>query len=130
MREVHIPDHLDVGEGYGQTKWNVRAIWENYAGWFHHRSTTELYGVPPLAVAPDLVAAAGADALVAAARSHLDHDRAVEALQLTDIVLGAEPRHDGANAVAIAAHESLLAASENFWEQAWLKRSIAKLNRP
>jgi hypothetical protein len=54
----------------------------------------------------------------------------VEALQLTDIVLGAEPRHDGANAVAIAAHESLLAASENFWEQAWLKRSIAKLNRP
>ena len=46
MREVTVPDHLDVGEGYGQTSWNVRAIWENYAGWFHHRSTTELYGVP------------------------------------------------------------------------------------
>ena len=46
MREIAVPDHLDVGEGYGKTSWNVRAIWENYAGWFHHRSTTELYGVP------------------------------------------------------------------------------------
>ena len=42
MRTVRVPDHLDVGEGYGKTPWNVRAIWENYAGWFHHRSTTEL----------------------------------------------------------------------------------------
>ena len=63
MREVRVPGHLDVGEGYGKTSWNVRAIWENYAGWFHHRSTTELYDVPPAAIAPDLVAAAGADAL-------------------------------------------------------------------
>ena len=57
MREVRTPDHFDVGEGYGKTSWNVRAIWENYAGWFHHRSTTELYDVPPTAVAADLVAA-------------------------------------------------------------------------
>ena len=68
MRDVRVPDHLDVGEGYGKTSWNVRAIWETYAGWFHHRSTTELYDVPTTAVAPDLVALAGADALVGAAR--------------------------------------------------------------
>lgn len=43
MREIRLPTHLDVGEGYGTVAWNVRAIWENYAGWFHHRSTTELY---------------------------------------------------------------------------------------
>ena len=47
MREVRLPEHLDVGEGYGTVAWNVRAIWENYAGWFHHRSTTELYAPRP-----------------------------------------------------------------------------------
>ena len=129
MRTVRVPGHLDVGEGYGTTPWNVRAIWENYAGWFHHRSTTELYGVAPLAVAPDLVAAAGADPLVAAAQSHLDGGRPVEALQLTDVVLGVERGHAGAKAVAVAAHEALLDASVNFWERAWLRRSIEKLAR-
>ena len=127
MRDVRVPAHLDVGEGYGQTKWNVRAIWENYAGWFHHRSTTELYGTAPLAVAPDLVAAAGADALVAAARSHLVAGRPVEALQLTDVVLAAEPGQADALAVAGDATISLLESTTNFWERAWLRRSIDKL---
>ena len=127
MRTVTVPDHLDVGEGYGKTPWNVRAIWENYAGWFHHRSTTELYGVHPLAVAADVVAAAGADALVAAARRHLDDGRPVEALQLTDLVLAAEPGAAGATDVAIAAHRALAGATTNFWESAWLRRATAKL---
>ena len=127
MREVQLPSHLDVGEGYGQTKWNVRAIWETYAGWFHHRSTTELYGVTPLAVAPDVVAAAGADALVAAARAHLGKGRPVEALQLTDLVLVAEPSHPDARALAVEAHRTLLEPTGNFWESAWLRRAITKL---
>ena len=71
MREVSVPEHLDVGEGYGKTSWNVRAIWEMYAGWFQHRSTTELYGVAPRSVAADVVHAAGAEALVEAARTHV-----------------------------------------------------------
>ena len=91
MREIRVPDHLDVGEGYGKTSWNVRAVWENYAGWFHHRSTTELYGVPASAVAPDLVDLAGPDALVDAARSRLDAHQPVAALHLTDIVLAVDP---------------------------------------
>jgi alkyl sulfatase BDS1-like metallo-beta-lactamase superfamily hydrolase len=129
MREVRVPGHMDVGEGYGQTKWNVRAIWENYAGWFHHRSTTELYGLPPLAIAPDLVTAAGADALVAAAQAHADDGRPVEALQLTDVVLAVEPGHAGARTVAAFATGSLLEATTNFWERAWLRRSLDKLAR-
>lgn len=127
MREVRVPDHLDVGEGYGQTPWNVRAIWENYAGWFHHRSTTELYGVHPLAVAPDIVAAAGVAPLVGAARAHLDGGRPVEALQLTDLVLAAEPGEPTATEVAIEAHAALLAGTGNFWETAWLRRATTKL---
>ncbi|MFM7617657.1 MAG: MBL fold metallo-hydrolase [Actinomycetes bacterium] len=127
MREITTPSHLDVGEGYGRTAWNVRAIWEHYAGWFHHRSTTELYGVPAAAVAPDIVRAAGADALAAAAADHLAAGRPVEAIHLTDLVLTAVPDHTAARRVAIDAHGALLGGSRNFWEAAWLRRSITKL---
>ncbi len=127
MRDVTVPAHFDVGEGYGRTSWNVRAIWENYSGWFHHLSTTELYAVPPGAVAPDIVAAAGADTLIGAARARLDSGEAVAALHLTDIVLAAEPEHSDARAVAAAATRALLDDSANFWERAWLGRSLEQL---
>ncbi len=127
MRDIRVPDHVDVGEGYGLTSWNVRAIWENYAGWFHHRSTTELYDVPAAAVAADLVEAAGGDALVVAARSRLEQGEPVAALHLTDIVLAAEPQQPEARAVAVQASQVLLDASTNFWERAWLTRSIERL---
>ena len=127
MREVRVPEHLDVGEGYGKTSWNVRAIWEMYAGWFQHRSTTELYGVAPVSVAADVVQAAGADALVEAARAHVASGRPVQALHLTDLVLTAFPAHATARAVAADAHEALLADTENFWEKAWLTKSINEL---
>ena len=122
-----MPEHLDIGEGYGKTSWNVRAIWEMYAGWFQHRSTTELYGVAPASVAVDVVKAAGADALVEAARRHVDEGRPVQALQLTDLILAAEPADGPARAVALDAHEALRAGAENFWEKAWLTKSIEEL---
>jgi alkyl sulfatase BDS1-like metallo-beta-lactamase superfamily hydrolase len=127
MGDIRVPEHLDVGEGYGKTSWNVRAIWETYAGWFHHRSTTELYGVPSTAVAPDIVAAAGGDALAAAARARLAADEPVAALHLTDLVLAAEPDHEEARRTAAAATRALLDASANFWERAWLRRSLDHL---
>lgn len=127
MRDVRIPDHLDIGEGYGRTSWNVRAIWEMYVGWFHHRSTTELYSARPSAVASDVVAAAGSEVLVEAARSHVAQCNPVRALQLTDIVLSVEPTNAAARQVAIDAHEALLAEAENFWERAWLTKSIDEL---
>lgn len=127
MREIHLPDEFDVGQHYGMVSWNVRAIWETYAGWFHHQSTTELYDVPARAVAPDLVAVAGASALVDAARARLDAGEAPAALHLTDIVLAADPTHAGARGVARDAHQLLLDASTNFWETAWLQLQLEQL---
>ncbi|OBK46827.1 alkyl sulfatase dimerization domain-containing protein [Mycobacterium sp. 1081908.1] len=130
MRDVKVPEALDIGEGYGKTAWNVRAIWEMYTGWFRHRSTTELYGVAPDSVAADVVRAAGAGALVDAARAHVTAGRPVQALHLTDLVLAVEPVHAAARAVAADAHEALLGDTENFWEKAWLTKSIKELRTP
>ncbi len=103
----------------------MRAIWETYAGWFHHRSTTELYAVPPAAIAADVVAVAGADALLAAARTHLDAGRPVEALHLTDLVLTVEPRPPGGpGAGGRGLPGRCWTPASNFWEAAWLRRSI------
>jgi alkyl sulfatase BDS1-like metallo-beta-lactamase superfamily hydrolase len=130
MREVTVPEHLDIGEGYGKTSWNVRAIWEMYTGWFRHRSTTELYGVAADSIAADVVSAAGAGALADAARAHVAAGRPVQALHLTDLILTAQPKHAAARAVAADAHEALLAGTENFWEKAWLAKSIDELRTP
>lgn len=123
MREIALPPECEVGEGYGKVAWDVRAIWENYSGWFHHQSTTELYPVGFDAVAADIVELAGADALVVRAREHLAADRPLHAIHLAELVQSA---HAQARAVLRDAHERLLADSTNFWESAWLRSQIAK----
>lgn len=127
MREVVPPDAISVGEGYGKISWSVRAIWEGYAGWFHARSTTELYATPPDAVWPEVVALAGGpDALVPAARARLEGGEAVEAVQLLELALRTDPDHAGALDAFVAAHEQLLAREDasNFWLAGWLRHQI------
>ena len=127
MREVRVPDHLDVGEGYGRTSWNVRAIWETYAGWFHHRSTTELYDVPtstdrPRPRGPGRCRCPGRAPPGTGSRA----GEPVAALHLTDIVLAADPDHAPARERRRGSHPLRCSTtSTNFWERAWLTRSLA-----
>lgn len=128
MREITLPPELEVGEGYGKISWSVRAIWESYAGWFHHRSATELYGVPPDAAYPDLVALAGGPAPVAArAQERLAAGDPVEAVQLAEAALAAEADDRAALEASLAAHRALERESTNFWQTSFLRRQIASL---
>jgi alkyl sulfatase BDS1-like metallo-beta-lactamase superfamily hydrolase len=128
MAEIALPPELAVGQGHGKTSWCVRAIWEEYAGWFHYRSTTELYAVPQDAVHPDVVELAGAKALVDRAREHADAGRPLEALHLTDMVLSVEPAGTSALEVRATALETLIERSrgENFGEVQWLRACLAE----
>jgi alkyl sulfatase BDS1-like metallo-beta-lactamase superfamily hydrolase len=128
MREIELPPELEVGQGYGKVSWGVRAIWENYAGWFHHQSTTELYATPQAAIHGDLVElAGGAAAITARAREKLASGKPVEAIHLLDIVLNERPADAAAASAAIDAHEQLLGESENFWLSAWLQNQVRHL---
>ena len=131
MREVRLPDHLSVGEGYGKVAWDVRAIWESYAGWFHHRSTTELYGVPASSVADDLVAMCGAEALVARAIAYVDDGRPLEAVHLMEVLVDGGAADSEVWRCWAAAHRVLLEQSgeENFWEVGWLRHQVARGER-
>jgi alkyl sulfatase BDS1-like metallo-beta-lactamase superfamily hydrolase len=126
MREIQLPPELEVGEGYGKVSWSVRAIWENYAGWFHHGSTTELYDVPAKAVHGDLVElAGGADAIAARAAKRLEAGEPVEAIHLAEVALSGNSNNTAALEVMIAAHEKLESESENFWVTQWLRKQLA-----
>jgi alkyl sulfatase BDS1-like metallo-beta-lactamase superfamily hydrolase len=129
MREVALPEELKIGEFHGKVSWAVKTIWEEYAGWFHYEDgTTELYGVPRSAVSADLVELAGAEALAARARAHVEAGKPLEALHLTDILLGANPADKAALRIKRTASEHLLVASggTNLSETMWLKSEIAE----
>jgi alkyl sulfatase BDS1-like metallo-beta-lactamase superfamily hydrolase len=128
MREIRLPAELEVGEGYGKVSWSVRAIWENYAGWFHQRSTTELYALPATSVHADLVElAGGADALAGRAKQKLADGAPVEAIHLAEIAVSATPHHTMALETLIAAHERLETESGNFWLTQWLRKQVRAL---
>ena len=129
MQEIVLPPELDVGEGDGKVSWSIQAIWENYAGWFHHESTTELYSVPQRAVHCDLIELAGGpEQIVDRAREKLAAEQPEAALHLLDILLSQPEPPDSALEVAIDVHRYLETKSVNFWLTAWLRNRIERLS--
>jgi alkyl sulfatase BDS1-like metallo-beta-lactamase superfamily hydrolase len=128
MREIKLPDELKLGEFHGKVSWAVRAIWEEYSGWFHYDSTTSLYGVPRSSINADLAElAGGAGNLAKRAKEKLAAGQPLEAIHLLDVALGAEPKNADALAVKKDALQRLLADSggSNLSEVMWLKSEIA-----
>lgn len=129
MQTINLPPELEVGQGYGKVSWSIRAIWEAYAGWFHHESTTELYSVPQREIHKDLIElAGGSDALIARAKAKLASGDFEQALHLLDIVRSVEGDNAAANKLSIDVHTALLAQTGNFWLSSWLKNQIKILN--
>ena len=131
MREIRLPESLSLAEPHGKVAWAVRSIWEEYSGWFHFDSTTALYGVPRSRVDADLVQlAGGAHALAARAVQKLNAGQPLEALQLLDVALGAEPQCRAALQAKKLALQKLLAESGaiNLGETTWLRSEIAAVD--
>ncbi|MBT8442385.1 MAG: MBL fold metallo-hydrolase [Gammaproteobacteria bacterium] len=129
MRTIELPPELAIGEKYGRVSWSVRGIYEGYAGWFDEQPES-LYPSTETSVLAELVElAGGVDAVVVLARDKQTNGHLVEALQLTDAALHAEPRNDG----ALKLREEILQALErqavNFNERAWLEHARRQLQR-
>jgi alkyl sulfatase BDS1-like metallo-beta-lactamase superfamily hydrolase len=123
MRQIVLPDHLDLGQGYGRVDWSVRAIWETYAGWFHQHSTLDLYGAGPEAAAVEIVALAGGTDAVARRAAALIPSDPLAAIRLCELALAVDTAHRAALLAYLGAHEQLLAdhARGNFWLTGWLE---------
>ncbi|HVA02739.1 MAG TPA: alkyl sulfatase dimerization domain-containing protein [Acidimicrobiales bacterium] len=123
MREIRLPSHLRVGQGYGKVPWAVRTIWETYVGWFKLTSTTELYPDQQLDARTVLTAALGVAGTLDLARQALGRGDAALAVLLAEGALAVDPDHQGAGLVMADAHQALLDAGGdvNFWESGWLE---------
>ena len=105
----------------------MRAIWENYAGLVPPPLDDRALRRTGFGRRARRGGCRGRAALVAAARARLDAGEPVAALHLTDLVLAADPGDADARTVAAAANRRLLDGSDNFWERAWLNRTIHHL---
>lgn len=131
MREVVLPEHLRVGEGYGKVSWAVRTIWESYMGWFKGQTTSELYATQARDIYADLVELAGINAVIQRAQQKLDNGDFEAALLMAEVALAADKQNQLARQLSLAVHEALLdrSGSSNFWEAGWLKHQIALLKK-
>jgi len=131
MRDICLPDALQVGEDYGTVPWAVQAIWHGYAGWFYFNSTTELYPKPVREVYSELGRLAGPGKLAERAGALLAEGRPLEAIHLAEVALAAEPGHRLSLEIYIAAHRRLLAESppKNRWFLYWLTGEIEDAER-
>lgn len=123
MREIELPPHLRVGQGYGKVVWAVRTFWEEYVGWFKLQSTTELYPDTADAALAELVSAVGNDAALERAEAALARGDAPLAIRLGEAVAAFDDTHQRVRSLMAGAHRHLLATGgdESFWEHGWLK---------
>ena len=129
MGQIALPPELDIPQGHGKVPWIVRAIWEEHVGWFRFESTTELYDVPPAAMAGEIIELAGGPHVITGrARAHLLAGRPLHALHFTDMVLLGDPTAQEALEVKLGALELLLEKNgrENFSEVRWLEAEISE----
>jgi alkyl sulfatase BDS1-like metallo-beta-lactamase superfamily hydrolase len=111
--------------------WAVRTIWESYVGWFKADYTSELYPTRPREIHRDLVALAGAEAVVARGRERLAGGDPEGAMLVAEAALA----HDAADLLALTlardTNRALLERSGavNFWETGWLRSEIDRLER-
>ena len=129
MREVRVPEHLDVGEGYGKTSLeragHLGELRRLVPPPLHHRALRRARrrrSRPTWWPRPVPTRSSPRPG------TRLDAGEPVAALHLTDIVLAAEPDHAEARAVAAAATARRCSTpASNFWERAWLTRSLERL---
>jgi alkyl sulfatase BDS1-like metallo-beta-lactamase superfamily hydrolase len=129
MGEIELPPELELAPGRAPTSWCVRAVWEEYTGWFRFESPTELYAVPARAVWPELAELAGGpDVLAERAEAHIAADEPVEALHLLDIALAYNQSHARAREAQIAALEQLIerTGGRTFDELSYLESEIVQ----
>jgi alkyl sulfatase BDS1-like metallo-beta-lactamase superfamily hydrolase len=128
MREIELPPHLRVGQGYGTVPWAVRTLWESYVGWFKLRSTTELYADSAHDAISDLVNALGPEAALERAEAALERGDVTVAIQIAEALEGLDPGGASPRSVLSRAHTHLLehGGDVSFWESGWLRDQLQR----
>ncbi|MBT4159669.1 MAG: MBL fold metallo-hydrolase [Gammaproteobacteria bacterium] len=131
MRDIQLPDGLELGQGHGKIAWAVRGIFTYYNGWYDRTNLADMYHLPLRAMGRDLIELGGGpDGFVERAGDYVKEGEPLEALHLTDLVLQVEDDHRGALAVRKEALEILLdwSGNENMAETMQLTGAIQSIS--
>jgi alkyl sulfatase BDS1-like metallo-beta-lactamase superfamily hydrolase len=137
-RQVQLPADLSrlsyLREHYGTVKWSVNSIFRQYAGWYN-LNPTDLNPGPRVVLNRALLETnEGPAPLLRRARRALREGQNQLALELTDIVLSAQPRNRTAHTIRLKAFRRLAATSENAVEKniyrTAAKRAVTLISEP
>jgi len=128
MNEIKLPEQLDLPESYGLISWSVRGIYEGYVGWFDGRPAS-MYAESPTQVLGQLVTIAGGASVIVEATKPLilttaSKQQLVQALNLINAALIAEPNHAHALKTKLDILMRLKKSSTNLNESGWLNYGI------
>jgi alkyl sulfatase BDS1-like metallo-beta-lactamase superfamily hydrolase len=134
MREIELPENLaGLSQQHGKVEWTVRETVNQTGGWFAYRYTSELYPYRSHEIYGDLVAMVGVDKVLAQADKYLAQGRPVQAIQMVEVALEAEPDNQKVlNSQLVVLQALLKNAREShntFSEVAWLQAEIGKVNK-
>jgi len=122
-----LPDGLVVQEGRCPPHWIARAVYEEYAGWFHQERTSELYPTPPSAIWAELLEdAGGIQKLLDRAQHHLSTGEIEKALHFVEMAVVVEPTSQAVRLLELAVLEELADRTEGkvFDMLGWLEGRI------
>lgn len=112
MKEVQLPEELQLNEVHGKVSWAVRSIWEAYQGWFYHNSATEMYAVPLQDVYPEVVELSGGpEQVLTKAEQLLATQQLEKSLHLTEMALAVTPKNKRALKLQLKIYAALLERS-------------------
>jgi alkyl sulfatase BDS1-like metallo-beta-lactamase superfamily hydrolase len=116
-RQVRLPEDLAklsyLAPVYGRPEWAVNGIYRQYTGWYDFDPAHLNPGRSEAFARALLEAAGGADAILKRADGALADGQPQLALELADVILGAEPSHREAHGVSARALEQLADAAQN-----------------
>jgi alkyl sulfatase BDS1-like metallo-beta-lactamase superfamily hydrolase len=132
-RGVRLPEDLSklayLTEGYGKVAWAVNGVFRQYTGWYDLNPTSLRRNPRGLLERTMLAACGGAEPLNSQARVAFEAGRHQLVLELTDIVLAAQPRNKVAAALRIASLRKLGATTRNGVERNLYLGAAAALAR-
>ena len=115
--EVRLPDELArlpyLAPRYGRIEWGINGIYRQYTGWYDFNPSNLNPGPVSRFHAAVVDAAGSSEPLVQRAQQALQDNEPQLVLQLTDVVLGAEPENRDAHAVRAEALAQLAHAAIN-----------------
>jgi alkyl sulfatase BDS1-like metallo-beta-lactamase superfamily hydrolase len=108
MSRIRLPEELTPRDGRCPVAWIVRAVYEEYAGWFRHERTSELYATPQSVIWPELVeSAGGAEQVALKARCELEAGNPVKALHFIEMAVFVAPADAAVREAEIAVLDAL-----------------------